>query len=302
MSNSLYAQPKKQLTVLSSWSILEDVVKQVGGTHIRVISLAPRGIDLHHFKLTPSDHIRIINADWIVWLGLNLEPWLQSSLKGIPKEKHLQLGKQLANLLLIEERNREPGLKDIDKPSEHDHEGKIDPHIWHDVEMIIQVCQLIADGLSKKDPEHAVVFQKNADLYIEKLKSLHQWVHQELSFIPASHRLFVTSHQAFEYFGRAYDFETISPRGLNSSNQASPRVLQQIITKLREREVKVIFQEAHVNPALLKQIARGTDIVIQEELLTGNLARFGEKGATYEGFIRSNVQQIANAFKSYLNI
>ncbi len=298
---SVSAQTSEPLTVLTSWSILEDVVQNVGKSHVQVRSLAPRGIDLHDFKLTPGDQIRLRKADWLVWLGLNLEPWLAPSLQRIAQEKQLQVGAHLTNLLAIHAGSKRRDVNHKEKDADHDSSGRVDPHIWHDIRMMIQVSQIVAEGLAKQDPKHASMYRQNAADYIQKLKKLDQWVHQELAFIPPSQRLLVTSHQAFEYFGRAYHFQTLAPRGLNTANQPSPKLLERIMTTLQEKQVKVIFQEAHINASLLKQIANETNIVIKKELLTGNLAKQGQAGATYHGFIKSNVSRIAEAFKSYLS-
>ncbi len=296
------------LKVIASWSILEDVIRNVGKIQVEAHALAPRGIELHDIELTMGDQVRMSEADLLVWLGLPLETWLHPYLQRIADDKQLQLGKHLQQLL--------PGIKEDheeqeDHPDEmetiEDHEeeedqqtaatnGDMDLHVWHDVSMMIQVTDLIAQELARRDPQHVAYYRGNALEYTEILQRLDAWIHEQLAFIPQSRRLLVTSHLAFEYFGRAYHFRTLAPHGIGGEDQLGPRMLQKIIAEIKKEEARVIFPEEHVNP-LLAQIAREAEITIQESLNTGNLTSPGTPAGTYVGFMKENIRVLSQAFR-----
>lgn len=286
------AQANDRLQVVTSWSILEDVVKNIGGAQLDVQALAPRGVDLHSFKMTPGDQVKLRQAHWIVWLGTDLEIWLEPSLKQISPEKQLHLASHLEDLLPI-------GVPQ----DAHNHTSKHhrnDLHIWQSVPMMIQVSELIAQKLAQQDPQHAGDYQQNAAQYIEKLRQLQAWILQELSFIPAPQRILVTNHRAFEYFGRAYGFQTWAIRGYDHHVKPTPKTLQKFVQQLAQQGVKVLFSEAEGNQSLLNQVAKEAKIHTQEKLLADNLAPLGQPGSTYENFMKTNVQNMAHAFKTAL--
>lgn len=304
------AQESPPLQVVTSWSILEDVVKNVGKDRVQVQSLAPRGVDLHDIQLTPSDQIRLREADWVIWLGLDLEVWLVPSLRKIAEEKQLQIGVHLTDLLPTDS-DHSHGPHDDEHDKDHDDEHNEDhdeahsdqmynPHIWHSVPMMMQVSELIAAGLSKQDPNHAQFYRQNAENYRQKLQQLDTWIHQQLRFIPESQRILVTSHEAFEYLGKTYGFQTWSPHGLSHHDQPTPKELQEIIVGMKEKKVSVLFTEVGANPAMLNQIAKEIQIAARGSLIPDNLAPLTQEGDTYESFMRFNVRNIAQAFKTYL--
>ena len=296
------------LKVIASWSILEDVVRNVGKEQVEAHALASRGIDLHDIELTTGDQIRLREADLIIWLGLPLETWLYPYLQRIVDDKQLQLGKHLQQLL--------PGIKEDheeeeDHPKEmetiEDHEeeedqqtaatnGDMDLHVWHDVSMMIQLTDLIAQELARRDPQHSAYYRENAKEYTEILQRLDAWIHEQLAFIPQSRRILVTSHLAFEYFGKAYHFRTLAPHGIGGEDQLGPRMLEKIIAEIKKEEVRVIFPEEHVNP-LMAQIAREAEITIQESLNPGNLTSPGTPAGTYAGFMKENIRVLSQAFR-----
>ncbi|MBF0289285.1 MAG: zinc ABC transporter substrate-binding protein [SAR324 cluster bacterium] len=297
------AEASKPLEIVTSWSILEDVANNVGKENIRVTSLAPRGIDLHDIKLTPGDQIRLRKSHLVIWLGLNLENWLLPSLKNVPKEKQLEIGKHLSGLLPLysssdDKQKRQQANDHLHEA--HEHPGAFDPHIWHDVKMIIQVSEIIAHHLSIHDPKHAPGYKQNAQHYILQLKKLNGQIHEQLSFIPKEHRLLVTGHDAFRYFGEAYDFQTLAPRGLSTHDQPSPWVMRHIISTLREKKIRVLFIESGNTSSLLGRIGQEADIEIKAELMSSNLNAFGETGDSYIGFMQKNIDTITEVFQSAL--
>lgn len=282
ISGTVHASEK--LEVVTSWSILEDVVSHIGGAEVQVSSVAPRGVELHEIRLSPKDQIRLRKADLVISLGLKLETWLDPSLKRIEADKHLELGPSLTNLVQLGTNTGSAALSD--------------PHIWHDVKMMVQVAQLVEKRLSQQMPEHSETFASNLKKYNEELMQLDAWVQQELKFIAKENRHFVTDHQAFEYFGRAYGFKTMAPRGLNSHDQPSPRFLQKMIQRLKKQNVRVLFMEQGGNATLLKRISEEAGMRLQDELMVENLAPVGKTGDTYQGFIRYNIETISTAFKA----
>ena len=320
VSFAFVVQANGRLQVVASWSILEDVVQNVGGEQVQVQVLAPRGSDLHSYKMTPSDQVELREADLVVWLGGELEIWLASSLDQIAKDKQLRVASHLENLLPIageedshaeheeEGDHDEHAQHEEEEHEEHaehdDHHGHSehheDLHVWHSVPMMIEVSKVIAKALAAQDPTRASDYEENVSRYIEKLQQLDTQIRQELSFLQEPQRILVTDHRAFEYFGRAYDFQTWSVQGYDHHDKPSAKRLESLVKRLEENKVKVVFSEEEGSRSLLQQIAKAAKIQTEGELLADNLAPVGKPGSTYESFMQTNVKNIAQSFQKAL--
>lgn len=180
---------------------------------------------------------------------------------------------------------------------DHDH-GEFDPHIWTTPANMIIVTGNVRDALIAFDPDHASIYEANAEAYIAELEALDVYIREQVALIPEENRIIVTTHDAFAYFAEAYGFESISITGVPSTDAdvAAGRIAE-LITELRELNVPAIFVENITNRALTEQIAREANIVVASELYTDALGQAGTPGETYLGMMRYNVDTIVEALQ-----
>ncbi|TDX29561.1 zinc/manganese transport system substrate-binding protein [Modicisalibacter xianhensis] len=313
------------LRVVTSFSVLTDMVEQVGGEQVEVTSLVGRDSDTHAFSPSPGDARRIAEADLVVFNGLQLEGWMErlieaSSYRGPlvvasrgitplggdeahADDGHVQKGDAHGSHD-AEAHGHEDHGHGHDEPS-HDHEheaegheghdhGEMDPHAWLDVTRAQQYVVNIRDGLIEADPGHAETYRRNAAGYLDELAALDEEIHVLMADIPVENRLVVTGHDSFNYFADAYDVRFLSPVGLSTVNEPSAALMARLIDTLEEQQVKALFYENITNPALIEQLAEEAGLPIAGTLYSGALAADGD-ASTYAGMMRHNATRIHDA-------
>jgi zinc/manganese transport system substrate-binding protein len=166
--------------------------------------------DTHTFEPTPSDSIALAHADIVVENGVGLEPWLDSLVRSAQsKSDRIIVTKGLA--LLKGEDDDKHDHQARKKEAGHDQHDRddFDPHVWHDVKNVMHMVEQIRDGLAKRDPAHAEVYNRNAAAYSKQLEDLDKWVVTQLATIPPANRKLVTNHDTFGYFAHRYGFEVV---------------------------------------------------------------------------------------------
>lgn len=298
-SNREWMQPNGRIKVLSSIAMIDDVVRQIGGEHVDAAVLIKGELDPHSYQIVKGDDEKLAFADVIFFNGLGLEhgPSLQGYL--LNHDKAVALGDRLTN--------HEPALLLYFK-------GQPDPHIWMDISLWAQIAPVIAETLSQKDPAHAEFYRANAEKVVKSMMDAHQQVKDELHSIPAGKRYLVTSHDAFNYFTRAYLADPgedekawserfAAPEGLAPESQISTTDIQTIINHLSQYKVHVIFPESNVNRDSIKKIVeagkqKGLDVHINEiSLYADAMGRPGTDGDTYLKMIQHNAKVIGDNLK-----
>lgn len=286
------ASAGRRLPAVATFSILGDLVRNVGGDLVEVAVLVGPGGDAHTFEPTPADSGRLAGANVIFENGLAFESWLD--------DLYTASGSQAARVVVSK------GVAAVAAAGEHgqagtDHaDGELDPHIWHDVQNTIAMVENIRAGLAAADPANAAAYQANADAYTAKLKELDAFIQGQVSQIPAERRRLVTSHDTFEYFARRYGLEIVGTAlGAVSTEAADPPAseIAALVQDIKAAGVPAIFAENVANPGLMETIAGEAGVTLAPTLYTDALGDPGSGGATYIEMMRYNATTIAGALK-----
>jgi len=274
--------------VLVTNNILADAVRQVAGSDLRVDALMGAGTDPHLYKARFSDIERIEKADLIFYNGLYLEGKLAEILDQIPN-KAVPVSRVLSDTELM--------------PS-GDEESAIDPHIWFDVSLWAKVVRGIGDDLSAFDPQNASSYQQRAADYAAQLEQLHLEVDSLMSTIPAEHRILITAHDAFGYFGRAYDMEVRGLQGISTVSEYGIRDVSSLVQFVTDRRIPAVFIESGIPPRSIESVIAGArqrgHRLIEGGMLYGDsLGGADEPGSTYIGMMRHNVSTIVQALANH---
>ena len=275
------AASAKELKAVASFTVLADIVHQVGGDHVKVTSLvAPNG-DPHEFEPSPTDAKHLNAADIVFVSGEGLEGWMDrlisaSGYKGTPV---------IAS----------SGIK----TAQMDEDGKTvtDPHVWNDPLNVKIWVQNIEEALKAADPEDASAFHANADTYLKKLDAMNTFAHQKIDPIPEDRRKVLTSHDAFGYFGREYKVSFLSPLGVSTETEASAAAVAKLIDQIKKEGVRTYFFENSNDPRMVKQIAKATGAEAGGELYVESLSKADGPAPTYEKMFRFNVEQLSAAMQ-----
>ncbi|MCL4302911.1 MAG: metal ABC transporter substrate-binding protein [Anaerolineae bacterium] len=282
----------EKLKVVATFSILGDLVQNVGGDKIELYTLVGPGSDTHTFEPSPSDSVALVEAKLIFENGLGLETWLDKLYTASDSQaKRVAVTEGLEPIAMAEGDHEEHGAVD-----EHGH-GEFDPHVWQDVANVIHEVEGIRDALVEADPAGAKTYQANAETYLGQLKELDAWVIAEVEKLPKGRRKLVTSHDTFGYFARRYGFDMVGS-GLGSTTEAGDPSATQLVSLVEEIKgagVLVIFVENVSNPRLMEQIAAEAGVTLGPALYTDALTEPGSDGDTYIRMMRHNVTVIVMA-------
>ncbi len=278
------------IKVLATKSFIADMVQNVAGNRLEVDSLVPTGMDPHSFVPSPQDIARIADCDLLVANGAGLESWLQKTIANAGGNYLLvEATKGLAN------RTTKPG--EVVSPGAQ--AESIDPHFWLDPANVITYAANIRDGLIQVDPAGKDVYTRNADSYINQLKSLDQWVANQVNQIPPDQRLLVTNHEEFGYFADHYGFNIIGTINQSFSSESSPSAQQlaQLIDQIRTSHARVIFLETGANQQLADQVAQDAGIKVVTGLVTHSLTPPDGFAPSYIAMIQYDTNLIVDSLK-----
>ena len=270
------------IKAIATFSILGDLVANVGGDRVEVTALVGPNSDSHVFSPTPADAKKLAAAKVVFVNGLGLEGWMTRLVSAS--------GSQAQTFVAS------TGVRTRKMEDEH-HPGRqvTDPHAWQSIANAKIYVANIRDGLGKADPAGKSVYDANATAYLAKLDALEQEVKAAIGKIPADHRRIITTHDAFGYFGGAYGMEFISPEGVSTDAQPSARDLARIIAQIRKQKIPAVFMENITDPRLMQQIAKETGAKIGGTLYSDALSDAKGPAGTYIDMMRSNVRELSKA-------
>lgn len=280
------APGKVPLKVVTTVSMLADAVRAVGGERVAVASLMGEGVDPHSYRPTRSDIVRLSGADIIIANGLNLEAQLGDALKALGRNKPVVFAAQ-----------RIPADRLLADP---DYPGQSDPHVWMDPRLWTLVVEAVRDTLTERDPAGADHYAAGASRYAQALAELDAYARKVLDSIPRAARVLISAHDAFGYFGRAYDFEVEGIQGLSTESEAGLKRIEELVQIVATRKVRAVFFESSVPDRNVRALvegaaARGHRIVVGGELYSDALGKPGTYEGTLIGMLDHNVTTIARA-------
>jgi manganese/zinc/iron transport system substrate-binding protein len=280
---------KRKIRVTTTVGMVADMVKNVGADRVEVISLMGPGVDPHLYKASEGDIARLSGADIVFYNGLVLEGKMTEIFQKIRErgKPTIPIGESLDPSLL----RTPPEFK-----------GHHDPHVWFDVSLWAKTIDAVVKGLSELDPPGSATYESNAAAYRAQLETLHQECRQNLATIPKEGRVLVTAHDAFGYFGRAYDVEVVGLQGISTSSEYGLRDVQRLVDLIAERKIKAVFVESSVPTRSIEAVvegcrAKGWNVKIGGQLFSDAMGAGGTPEGTYIGMVRHNVHVIVEALK-----
>jgi manganese/zinc/iron transport system substrate-binding protein len=280
------AQP---INVVATTGMVGDLTERVGGDLVAVESLMGPGVDPHLYKATASDVRRLQRADVIFYNGLLLEGKMTTLFERMKKGgRHVfAISDQISHDQLLQP----PGAT-----------GHPDPHIWFDIELWAQCVDAVVAGLTAAEPAHAAAFAANGAKAKLDLAGLHAWAVRKAAELPEAKRILVTSHDAYNYFGRAYGFQVVGLQGISTVSEAALADMAKLVDYISAHQVKAIFVESSVPHATIERIATDAGVVIGGELFSDAMGTPGEieNGydlGTFDGMVKHNLTTIVDALR-----
>ena len=272
------------LRVASLHTVATELVQRVGGDRVAVSGLVKPDTDPHDYEPTPADLKVIAASDLIVAAGRGMESYLPKLKESAgTKAPLLKVGNALPPM------KKEKGAKD-----DHDHaHGKDDPHWWNGLAEVQRAAGVVRDQLAKLRPADREFFAQNAAAYVAEIDELRKWAAGEIAKIPRDQRRLATSHHAFAYFARDWDFRVLPVKGFSTTDEPGSRRVAEVIAQIKKLKVKTVFPENLENPKVLEEITRETGAAIGGRLYSDGLGS-GDAG-TYAGMYRSNVNVLVTA-------
>ena len=301
VSNDKVASDK--VKAVSSFSILGDMVKNVGGDRVEVTMLVGPNGDAHVFSPTPADAKMLAGADIFFVNGLGFEGWMErlENASGFTGALVVASGGVMP-ITMHEEEGHHHGVEAGDEQdhgtADHDEDEATDPHAWQNLYNGEIYVKNIRDGLIAVDPDGAETYEANATKYLAAIEAQDKAVRAAIAKLPKARRKIITSHDAFGYFGNAYGLEIIAPEGVSTESEASAQDVAKIIRQIREEHIPAVFLENVTDRRLLDQIAAETGAKVGGTLYSDALSDEDGPAPTYLDMFRHNVGALTAALSS----
>ncbi len=286
----------EKMPVVATFTIIGDLVRNVGGERVSVTTLVGPGGDAHVFQPTPADAAGIKRAKVVFENGLGFEGWLERLIKSSGYAgPRVVLSEEIMPLY------RQDGHNDgYNHGHRHHHQESqvADPHAWQSLDNGVLYVEAIKEGLCAADPMGCPTYEQNAAVYIAKLRALDAETSARFDSVPISRRKLITSHDAFSYFADRYNLEILSPEGMTTEMEASARDVARLIRQIRKHNIVALFVENISDPRLIEQIARETGLKPSGRLYSDALSAAGGPADTYLSMMRHNAFAVADALGS----
>jgi zinc/manganese transport system substrate-binding protein len=294
------------LRIVTLNSVLAEFASSIGGPDATVECLIPGGSDPHGFSPSPADLKRLFQADLVIASGFGMEPWLDKlvSAKGL-QGALLDVSTAVQNpVCSVEEEQAAQSrthASDLPSPVEsqavgvHHEHGERDPHWWHSVSASRDVCRAILQRCAESDASHRAAFQSRWEQLDARLAALEGWVQSEVSKLPVSRRHLVTSHDAFGYFARDFQFQVHPLTGVNPEAEPDARALVGLIQFIRREQIRSVFADNTENPRLLAAMLKESGATLGGTLYADGPGAPASPASTYEAMIRHNTRTIIEA-------
>jgi zinc/manganese transport system substrate-binding protein len=282
------AHAADKIKVVASFSIIADLVRQIGGERVDVAVLVGPNADMHAFQPTPSDARTLARAQLAVINGLGFEGWADRLVKSSGYKGAAVVASKGIKPLAADQHEIEHGGKG------HDH-GRYDPHAWQKVANVKTYVANIREALIAADAAGKADYEKAAAGYIEQLDALDAEIKAAFANIPKGKRRVITSHDAFTYYGEAYGIEFLAPQGVTGDSEPTAKDVAALIRQIRREKVNAVFVENISNPRLIERIAKETGARVGGTLYSDALSEPAGPAGTYLDMMRHNTRLFAAA-------
>jgi len=282
----VFAQARKPLSVVASFSILADMAREIAGDRAIVTALVGPNADAHVYAPTPNDAKALKNADLILINGLGFEGFMPRLIASSGTKARVITAST--------------GVKPLTSGSEHGHghdHGRLDPHAWQSVSAAKLYAANIRDGLIAADAANASLYQSRAEAYINALGTLDADLKAAFSTIPPEKRIIVTNHDALGYFARDYGFRLESVQGLSTESEPSAKDIARVIRIVREKKARAVFIETFADPRIGAELAKQTGAKLGGTLYSDALSDEKGPAATYISMMRNTMTVLLEALK-----
>ena len=282
------------IKVVTTTAMIGDLVENIAGENVEILSLMGTGVDPHLYKASAGDVGKLAGADMIFYNGLHLEGKITDVLGQMRKRGVFTVGV----------------ADGVDKSlllSLAEYEGYYDPHIWFDVTLWKKAAKVVTEAFSLYDPQNARIYKRNAESYLKELDLLQAYIQKKIATLQPERRVLITAHDAFNYFGRGYGFEVMGLQGISTDSEASVADIRNLSKTITERKIPAIFVETSISPRYMRALqasvkARGFDVDIGGSLYSDSMGSLGTEEGTYIGMFKSNVDTVVESLNRNLQI
>ncbi len=333
LSGPVAAQSTEPMRVVATFSILGDMVSRIGGEHVALTTLVGPDGDVHVYQPTPAAARAVSGADVLIVNGLEFEGWLDRLIDASDFDGMRVVATDGVATIAFEDAHGDDHAEDAahddhDHDHDHDHDdhghdhashddhgddhdghedhadghghdhGLFDPHAWQSLGNAVVYVDNIAAALAEADPANAATFDANRAAYVAEIEAMDAEIRELVANLPADQRTIVTSHDAFQYFGRDYGLTFLAPQGLSTESEASAQDVARLIEQMRAEGVRAVFMENISDPRLLTQIANETGATIGGTLYPGAVSGPDGPAPTYLDMMHHNATTLAQALGS----
>ena len=296
------AQDDDPINVVVSFSVIADIVSQVGGDHVEITSLVPVGGDAHTFDPSPDQIVALEDADLIVEVGGDFEPWLDDLVEtsGTDATRYDAFGSAIDHDPAEHEGEHADHTEEHEAtPDEHgDHEHGDEIHVWLDVHNTIHTVTHLVEVLSEVDPDNADAYAANGDAYTAELEELDTYIIEETDTLLEEQRELITTHQSFGSFADAYGYEIVGVLLESHSTEGADAPaghIAELVEIIEEHNIPAVFPDTPGGGDMLQPVADEAGIEVAPPLYVETLGEEGSGAETYIGMMRHNIDTIVDA-------
>ena len=282
-TKSAFAEDR--MKVVTTFTVLADMAANIAGDAADVVSITKPGAEIHGYQPTPQDIVRTLDADLVLWNGMNLELWFEQFL---------------ANLEGVPSTTLTTGIDPISIASGN-YEGKPNPHAWMGLDNALIYIDNIVAAFVEQDPDNVEIYTANAKTYKEELRSTIEPLRVAIAEIPEDRRWLVTCEGAFSYLARDFSMKELYLWPMNADQNGTPQQVRTVIDGVNNNKIPVVFCESTVNTAPAEQVARETGAAYGGVLYVDSLSDPSGEVPTYLDLLRITSETIANGLTSAMN-
>jgi len=270
--------------VVTTFTVLADMAKHVGGDTVDVVSITKPGAEIHGYQPTPRDIVGAVGADLILWNGMNLERWFEQFLSNLGDIPSVTLTQGVVPISI----------------GEGEYEGKPNPHAWMGLENALIYVDNIATAFAKYDPENAEKYRSNAEAYKNEIRATIAPLRDRIAQIPEDQRWLVTCEGAFSYLARDFGMKELYLWPMNADQTGTPQQVRKVVDAVRDHDIPVVFCESTVNTSPAEQIARETAAAYGGVLYVDSLSTPDGPVPSYLDLLRVTSQTVVDGLTDNL--